>query len=311
MDAVIESGKGDKKLPYKVELIGKVYYSSRYQTDETKGICEDLDKNSIRYINVGRNRIFKMRAGKFMRELILETEIGKLLSPSVVNWIAGDVFTQQWCTYTYGYTPDIELHVNDDFRSIYDSDCCKGDFSSCMVDRERTSFYRDSVKAKAAYIIDKTGLIVARAILFTDVTDQDGKKWRLLERQYSSEGDDVLKRLLVDKLIQEDYIDGYKVIGASCHDANSFVDVCGNSLSDRKFEIDCELELEDTLSYQDSFNGIVIIRTKPITTKTPGPHTTLIQRTLIFTGMIMKMIENGIVIINTIVMIQGSVIGME
>ena len=122
-----------------------------------------------------------------------------------------------------------------------------------MVDRERTSFYRDSVKAKAAYIIDKTGLIVARAILFTDVTDQDGKKWRLLERQYSSEGDDVLKRLLVDKLIQEDYIDGYKVIGASCHDANSFVDVCGNSLSDRKFEIDCELELEDTLSYQDSF----------------------------------------------------------
>ena len=105
----------------------------------------------------------------------------------------------------------------------------------------------------AAYITDKTGLIVARSILFTDVTDQDGKKWRLLERQYSSEGDDVLKRLLVDKLIQEDYIDGYKVIGASCHDANSFVDVCGNSLSDRKFEIDCELELEDTLSYQDSF----------------------------------------------------------
>ena len=75
-------------------------------------------------------RVFKMRAGKFMRELILETEIGKLLSPSVVNWIAGDVFTQQWCTYTHGYTPDIELHVYDDFRSIYDSDCCKGDFGS-------------------------------------------------------------------------------------------------------------------------------------------------------------------------------------
>ena len=33
MDAVIESGKDDEKLPYKVELIGKVYYSSRYQTD--------------------------------------------------------------------------------------------------------------------------------------------------------------------------------------------------------------------------------------------------------------------------------------
>ena len=253
VEAILSSGKNDEKLPHKVELIGETYYSSKYETDEFRGLCEDLDKHSIRYINVERNRVFKMRAGKFMRELILETEIGKLLSPCVVNWIAGDVFAQRWCTYTYGYTPDMELFVNDEFWRIYDSSYCKGNFGSCMTDEDRTSFYYSSVKAKAAYITDKTGLIVARAILFTDVTDQDGKKWRLLERQYSSESDDVLKRLLVDKLIQEDYIDGYKVIGASCHDANSFVDVCGNSLSDRKFEIDCELELEDTLSYQDSF----------------------------------------------------------
>lgn len=253
VEAILSSGKNDEKLPHKVELIGETYYSFKYETDEFRGLCEDLDKHSIRYINVERNRVFKMRAGKFMRELILETEIGKLLSPCVVNWIAGDVFTQHWCTYTHGYTSGIELHVNDEFEKIYDSDYCKGDFNSCMVDRNRTSFYRDSVKSKAAYITDKTGLIVARSILFTEVTDQDGRKWRLLERQYSSEGDDALKRLLVDKLIQEDYIDGYKVIGASCHDANSFVDVCGNSLSDRKFEIDCDLDMEDTLSYQDSF----------------------------------------------------------
>lgn len=48
-------------------------------------MCENLDKNSIRYINVERNRAFKMKAGKFMRELILETRIGKLLFPSVLN----------------------------------------------------------------------------------------------------------------------------------------------------------------------------------------------------------------------------------
>ena len=261
-EAIIKSGENDGKLPYRVELIGKTYYSSRYQTDESKGVCEDLDKGSVRYINVERNRVFKMRAGKFMRGLILETEIGKLLSPSVVNWLAGDVFTQQWCTYTYGYTPEIELHVNDDFRSIYDSDCCKGNFGSCMVDKDRTSFYHDAVKAKAAYITDKTGLIVARAVLFTDVTDQDGKKWRLLERQYSSGGDDILKRLLVDKLIQEKHIDGYKIVGASCHEANAFVDTEGNSLSDRMFEIDCELDEEDTLSYQDSFKWYCYSRNK-------------------------------------------------
>lgn len=261
-EAIIKSGENDGKLPYRVELIGRTYYSSRYQTDESKGVCEDLDKGSVRYINVERNRVFKMRAGKFMRGLILETEIGKLLSPSVVNWLAGDVFTQQWCTYTYGYTPEIELHVNDDFRSIYDSDCCKGNFGSCMVDKDRTSFYHNAVKAKAAYITDKTGLIVARAVLFTDVTDQDGKKWRLLERQYSSGGDDILKRLLVDKLIQEKHIDGYKIVGASCHEANAFVDTEGNSLSDRMFEIDCELDEEDTLSYQDSFKWYSYSRNK-------------------------------------------------
>jgi len=261
-EAVLKSGENDEKLPYRVELIGKTYYSSRYQTDECKGVCEDLDKSSVRYVNIERNRVFKMRAGKFMRGLILETEIGKLLSPSVVNWLAGDVFAQMWCTYTHGHTPNMELHVNDDFWRIYDSDCCKGNFGSCMVDKDRTSFYRDSVKAKAAYITDKTGLIVARAVLFTDVTDQDGKKWRLLERQYSSGGDDILKRLLVDKLIQEKHIDGYKIVGASCHEANAFVDTEGNSLSDRMFEIDCELDEEDTLSYQDSFKWYSYSRNK-------------------------------------------------
>ena len=269
VEAILSSGKDDEKLPHKVELIGETYYSSKYETDEFRGLCEDLDKHSIRYINVERNRVFKMRAGKFMRELILETEIGKLLSPCVVNWIAGDVFAQRWCTYTYGYTPDMELHVNDEFWRIYDSNCCKGNFGSCMTDEDRTSFYYSSVKAKAAYITDKTGLIVARAILFTDVTDQDGKNWRLLERQYSSEGDDVLKRLLVDKLIKEDHIDGYKTVGASCHQADAFVDINGYSLSDRKFEIECNLEETDTLSYQDSFKWYSYSRSRAYNYENP------------------------------------------
>lgn len=143
VEAVLKSGEDDEKLPYEVELIGRTYYSSQYQTDEAKGLCEDLDKSAIRYINVERNRVFKMRAGKFMRGLILETETGKLLSPSVINWISGDVFTQQWAIYTHGNSPDIELHVNDEFWRIYSSNYCKGNFGSCMVDEDRTSFYHD------------------------------------------------------------------------------------------------------------------------------------------------------------------------
>lgn len=254
VEAVRKSGTEDAALPHEVELIGEVYRSAKYRTDDSKGVCEDLDKGSVRYVNVERERVFKMKSGKFMRELILETRIGKLFSPSVLNWLSGDVFTQQWCTYTYGHTPEVaELHVDDDFRRIYSSSECRGDFGSCMTDRNREGFYQNAVKAKAAYITDKQGYVLARAVLFTDVTDQDGKKWRLLERQYSSGGNDVLKRLLVDKLLQGGHIDGYKIIGASCHETNAFVAADGSSLSTRKFEIDCELGEEETLSYQDSF----------------------------------------------------------
>lgn len=38
------------------------------------------------------------------------------------------------------------------------------------------------------------------------------------------------------------------------------MDISGNSLKNKKFEIDCRLDIRDTLSYQDSFNGIIIVK---------------------------------------------------
>lgn len=193
-EAVKESGRNDGKLTNKVELIGETYHSGLYRTNESKGICEDMDKSSVCYINVERNRTFKMKSGKFMRTLILETEIGKLLSPGILNWLSGDVFTRQWYTYAYGHGSGLKLHVDNRFDKIYDYWKCKGDFGSCMTGRNRDEFYAYSVNAKAAYITDEHDYIVARAILFTDVTDQHGKKWRLLERQYASNKDDTQNR---------------------------------------------------------------------------------------------------------------------
>ena len=95
--------------------------------------------------------------------------------------------------------------------------------------------------------------IIARCIIFNEVKDQDGKIWRLAERQYSSEGNEILKRALIDTLIKGKYIDGYKRIGASCNEPNAFVNVDGNSLSGKRFTIDCDLGWDETLSYQDSF----------------------------------------------------------
>ncbi len=248
-----ENGKADTNLHNKVILIGQTYWSAQYRTDHLNGLCEDFDKKAVRYVNTKSERVYKMKAGKFFTAIIKETEIGQILSEQVVNWLSEE-FTQDWQTYTYGQTPEVELHVDDNFKLIYDYDACK-DFNgcSCMVDKDRHSFYRNSVDAKAAYLLDMDGYVLARAILFTDVKDQYGKKWRLLERQYSRESNEVLKRLLVDLLIKAGHIDGYKQIGAGCSESRAFVANDGTSLSNLKFSIKCELSTSDVLSYQDSF----------------------------------------------------------
>ena len=82
------SGGFDMNLPYKVELINYTFHSNKYSTDEMKGLCEDSDFKSIRYVNHKNNgRIFKMKAGKFIRNLILETKFGKKLSESTLIYL--------------------------------------------------------------------------------------------------------------------------------------------------------------------------------------------------------------------------------
>lgn len=252
-DRIRKDGKDDPDLNNKVTLIGKTYYSGQYRTDEYNGNCLDGDKASIRYINVERGRIYKKKAGKFFSSLLNETGLGKALGESVIVWLTEE-FCKEWSVYIYGFSPEVTLHVDGNFSKIYDEYYCK-DFKgcSCMVGKYRTEFYENSVEAEAAYITDSEGFVLCRAILFTDVTDENGKKWRLLERQYSRESDETLKHLLIDLLIKGGYIDGYKTVGASCSDARSFVANDGTSLSDREFSIRVSLCLDDPLSYQDSF----------------------------------------------------------
>lgn len=253
LDTIQESGKQDSTLQNKVILIGKTYWSNQYRTDHMEGLCEDFDKKAVRYVNTKTERVYKMKAGKFFTSIIKETEIGQILSEQVVNWLSEE-FTQDWQTYTFGQTPNVELHVDDNFKLIYDEyACCDFNGCSCMVGRDRHSFYEEIVDAKAAYLLDIDGYVLARAIIFTDVYDQAGNKWRLLERQYAKESNEVLKRLLVDMCIKGGYIDGYKQIGAGCSESRAFVANDGTSLADKKFSIRCDLDTYDTLSYQDSF----------------------------------------------------------
>ena len=250
---IIESGTRNESLYYEVNLINETYRSAQYSTDGNNGLCEDGDSRAVRYINHNNgNHAFKMKAGKFYRALILETDFGKKLPEQVVTYLCEE-FTSDWQSYAFSSLPQNQLFVNDDFQYIYDSRNYLGDFRSCMVNKDLHTFYNDAVKAKAAFLENSDGKIIARCVIFTDVTDQDGKKWRLAERQYASDGSTIYCRALVDALIREGHIDGYKVPGAGCGESRNFVDIHGVSLSHKQFIIDCDLDWDDNVSYQDSF----------------------------------------------------------
>lgn len=253
-----ESGAKSKKLTYKINLLGQTYYSDKYSLDSLEGICEDGTPNAVRYYNNEVGKIFKMKCGKFMKHLIQATKFGKTLNETIVIWLCEE-FNMEWTAHVIGKLPKNKLYVNENFADIYDSGRLKGYnedsdcFVSCMVDKGFHYFYKYAVKAKAAYLEDENGKIIARCIIFTEVYDEDGKVWRYAERQYSYKCNDIYKRALIDALIRAGEIDCYKKIGASCHEPNAILDIHGKSLSEKQFTIDCDLGWDDDLSYMDTF----------------------------------------------------------
>ena len=240
---------------YSVDVMGKRYCSDKYSSDGHGGVCEDGDFTSFRYVNKERgDTVFKMKIGKMYKHLILCSEFGRILNEQVILFMCEEM-ARKWQAENAQKCSGFQLHVDDDFEKIYSSRFMRGNFGSCMTDEDRHSFYSDAVAAKAAYLTDENGLIVARCVIYLGCTDEDGKVWRLAERQYSSGGDETLKLMLVYSLIKGGYIDGYKKVGADCHSPMSFLDIHDNPIPNPKFWIKCNLAENDILSYQDSFKS--------------------------------------------------------
>lgn len=238
--------------PRLVNINGVVYRNSKYSTD-AGGICVDGDFRSYRYANHERDgQIFKMKIGKLYKHLIGESEFGKHLPMSVILYMCEEM-TTRWVAYSASKCPAYELHVDDDFWRIYDIDECDGDFGSCMAGDENYHFYEESVDAKAAYLTNPEGKVVSRCVIYTKAEGLDGNTYRLAERQYSKDGDDILKRMLVYALIKGGHIDGYKKIGAGCHDPELWMDVNDKPMTNTRFSIQCSVDTGDYISYQDSF----------------------------------------------------------
>jgi len=247
---------------YPVRLINRTFYSDIYSTDKENGVCTDGDTRAIRYVkhnSDGSEHTYKMKAGKFLKAIIQENRFGRLLPEQVIRWLEEE-FSQEWQTYTHSLQPDVSLVISKEFYKIYNAASCPGDFGSCMVNKGLHSFYEDYVEAHAAYLKNDKGEITARAIIFDEVYDEQGNKYRFLERQYSKEGNDILKRTLVDACIKAGAIDIYKKVGADCHASTSIVDINGNDMSRKKFHIKCSAIWGDTLSYQDTFKWFDVNR---------------------------------------------------
>ena len=251
-----------------VQIMDDNYYSDKYQTDGHDGICIDGDISAYRYQNMEREgRVFKMKVGKMYRHIIDLTALESII-PETVKLYVCEELTREWEAYCAARVPksdELVLHVDDNFKGIYsNTDCGRKYFHSCMQGdgRDNWKFYRDAVKAKAAYLTEgENGCIVARCIVFTEVTREDtGEVIRVAERQYSrpvsdidGNSDELLQRVLVQKLVEGGYVDAYKKVGAGCGDARAYLDKDGNDLSSVELHITCNLSGGDYLSYQDTF----------------------------------------------------------
>lgn len=231
---------------------------------DNDGICNDLQtRDKVRFISYdgGRRREMCCTPARLLKKIMENYKILSLL-PLQIKRHFEELFTEDWKAYLKSFY-DIRLVVNNsDFNKIYDSEylsgesCRNGIFNSCMVDQDFYGFYESLPDCKCAYLL-RNEKIIARCIIFKAYDYDGGDSYRLAERQYSSDNDDSLKRLLVDKLIEGGYIDGYKKIGAGCSDISAFILNDGTSISDKILYIKtgnyCDIDCAQDIPYMDSF----------------------------------------------------------
>lgn len=225
-------------------------FKSRVYCVVGKGLPSNSDENCILCRNLKTGKNYNVRAGKFLRELIKDH--GMNLDEATITFCSEE-FQRLWKAFAHGYMSGLELHVDKHFDYIYTQDYLAGNFGSCMVNKGQWSFYRDYVNASAAYLTNPENKIVARCIIFHEVTDTEGNEYNYAERQYALDGDEFLKQVLVNKLIEGGYIDIYKAVGAGCRCIDNVVNKSGKLINNKKLSIKCNVQLGNTTAFMDSF----------------------------------------------------------
>lgn len=242
---------------YRLNLCDYVFYNNKYKTDLLLGFCADGDITKVRILlekeseNGSEFVVRKTSPGKVFRQIIMDSTLN-WMPEQVINFLC-EKFTEYFIENAEKRINCYTLHVDKDFVKIYSSKNLLGNFHSCMNDMIDVldEFYSKAVNASAARLENKNGKIVARCIIWNDVHDiESGKVYRLAERQYSTDTDYSMMRILISRLIKGNHIDGYKSIGSGCHSTNDFVLNDGKPLSGVMY-IDCNPS--KYVPYMDSF----------------------------------------------------------
>lgn len=197
------------------------YSDYRISTNEEKR-C-----SYIVYSREGHPNVRETAAKLWLKSL---KESGLPLPARVANRLA-ELFAIEWQAYVESCKDDYTLHVDNNFQRIYSSDECVGDFHSCMEDKPYCALY-EKTTAQAVYLLNKENKIVARAILWK-CYDDNGAEYDYLDRQYSSNNKDELKKQLIDSCIQAGLINCYKPVNCCCSDSDNIVDLQGNRIQER------------------------------------------------------------------------------
>ena len=242
---------------YRLNLCDYVFYNNKYKTDLLLGFCADGDITKVRILlekeseNGSEFVVRKTSPGKVFRQIIMDSTLN-WMPEQVINFLC-EKFTEYFIENAEKRINCYTLHVDKDFGKIYSSKNLLGNFHSCMNDMIDVvdEFYSKAVNASAARLENKNGKIVARCVIWNDVHDvESGKVYRLAERQYSTDTDYSLMRILISRLIKGNHIDGYKSIGSGCYSPQDFVLNDGTPL-DVVLWINCEPK--SYTAYMDSF----------------------------------------------------------
>lgn len=178
--------------------------------------------------------------------------------PEVVANRAAELFADEWKSYVLSLAGnEFELVIDNDFEKIYSSYNCLGNFGSCMTDSGFEAMYHAFEGAKACYLENRDGNVVARAVIWEYAYDLRGEEYYIyLDRQYSSDGRRDLKELLITKVKElykkENFL--YKPSDCECTDSCRIYTKEGERFINAAWlRVKSSLTADDTVCYMDTF----------------------------------------------------------